>query len=142
MPYQSSDERVVCRKVQTKKDFRTWISIVNAVLHGWDMIDADNYYTWVENEYVDIYLGEFDGVPVSTAATIRNGDVASLEFVSTIEGYRRNKIASVVCSEALENLFSNGVEEVTLSACGESVHLYEKFGFKSYFNNIIMHYGI
>ena len=106
------------------------------------MIDADNYYTWVENEYVDIYLGVIDGIPVSTAATIRNGDVASLESVSTIEEYRRNKIASVVCSEVLENLFSKGVEDVTLSACGESVHLYEKLGFKSYFDNIIMHYGI
>jgi len=45
-----------------------------------------------------------------------------------------------VCSVALTDLFANGVEDVTLSACGESVCLYKKFGFKGYFNNIIMQY--
>lgn len=57
-PYQVLDDRIVCRKVQTKEDFRSWISIVNTALHGWDMIDADNYYIWVENGYLDIYLIE------------------------------------------------------------------------------------
>ncbi len=141
-PYQSFDDRIVCRKVQTKEDFRSWVSIVNTALHGWNMIDADNYYTWIENGYVDVYLGEIDGTPVSTAATIRNGKAASLEFVSTLEEYRRKKAASVVCSKAITDLFSNGVEDVTLSACGESVNLYKKFGFIGYFNNIIMHYEI
>ncbi len=47
-PYQSFDDRIVCRKVQTKEDFQSWVSIVNTALHGWDMIDADNYYTWIE----------------------------------------------------------------------------------------------
>ncbi len=142
VPYQSSDDGIVCRKVQTKKDFQSWVSIVNTVLHGWDMIDADHYYTWVENGYMDVYLGEIDGTPVSTAATIRNGEAASLEFVSTLERYRRKGVASVVCSKALTDLFEDGVEDVTLSACGESVNLYEKFGFKSYFHNIIMRYQI
>ncbi len=56
--------------------------------------------------------------------------------------YRRKKAASVVCSKAITDLFSNGVEDVTLSACGESANLYRKFGFIGYFNNIIMHYEI
>ncbi len=141
-PYRSSDDSIVCRKVQTKEDFRLWISIVNTTLHGWDMIDADNYYTWIQNGYVDVYLGEIEGIPVSTAATIRNGKVASLDFVSTLEEYRRKKKASAVCSKAITDLFSSGIKDVTLSACGESVNLYKKFGFTSYFNNTIMHYEI
>lgn len=141
-PYSTSEDSIVCRKVQTKEDFRSWIEVVNIALHGWEMIDADNYYAWVENENFDLYLGEIDGISVSTAATIRNGDTASLEFVSTLEEHRRKKVASVVCSTALTNLFESGVEDVTLSACGESVYLYEKFGFKAYFNNIIMSYDI
>lgn len=140
-PYSLSEDSIVCRKVQTKEDFRSWIEVVNIALHGWEMIDAENYYTWVENDNIDLYLGEIDGNPVSTAATIRSGDTASLEFVSTLEEYRRRKVASVVCSVALTDLFANGVEDVTLSACGESVHMYEKIGFKRYFNNLIMRYG-
>lgn len=140
IPYKAPEEEIVCRKVHTKKDFQAWIDIVNTALHGWTMIDAENYYTRVENGYVDIYLGEYKGVPVTTAATIRNRNAASLEFVSTLEEYRCKKIASVVCSAALENLFSDGVEAVTLSACDGSARLYEKFGFKGYFNNTILHY--
>lgn len=139
-PFSLSGDNIVCRRVRTKNDFRSWIEVVNTALHGWAMIDTENYYLWVENENIDIYLGEIDGIPVSTAATIRSGDTASLEFVSTTEEYRRRKIASVVCSNALAELFAKGVEEVTLSACGESVYLYEKLGFKGYFNNIIMGY--
>ena len=141
-PYSLSDDSIVCRKVQTKEDFRLWIEIVNTALHGWEMIDAENYYVWVENENIDLYLGEIDSIPVSTAATIRYGDMASLEFVSTLEEYRRKKVASVVCSIALTDLFESGVEDVTLSACGESVCLYEKFGFERYFNNVIVRYVI
>lgn len=141
-PYLLSEDSIVCRKVQTKEDFRLWIEVVNTALHGWEMIDAEHYYTWVENESIDLYLGEIDGIPVSTAATIRSGDTASLEFVSTLEEYRGKKVASVVCSTALTNLFENGVEDVTLSACGESVCLYEKLGFGKYFNNIIIMYGV
>lgn len=140
-PYSLSEDSIVCRKVQTKEDFRSWIEVVNIALHGWEMIDAENYYTWVENDNIDLYLGEIDGIPVSTAATIRSGDTASLEFVSTLEEYRRRKVASVVCSVALTDLFANGVEDVTLSACGESVCLYEKLGFEGYFDNIIMRYN-
>lgn len=141
-PYYSENENIVCRKVRTREDFKVWIDVVNTALHGWDMIDADNYYSWIENEQLDIYLGEIDGIPVSTAATIRNGDIGSLEFVSTLEEYQRKKVASVVCSKALEKLFEYGVRDVTLGACGESVHLYRRFGFQSYFNNIIMQYKI
>ena len=139
-PYYSENENVVCRKVETKEDFEVWIDVVNTALHGWDMIDAKNYYSWIEKGQVDIYLGEIDGIPVSTAATIRNGDVASLEFVSTLEEYQRRKVASVVCTRALEELFAKGVRDVTLGACGESVYLYKKLGFRSYFNNVILRY--
>ena len=139
-PYESLDNGVVCRRVSSKEDFQQWIDVVNIALHGWEMIDADNYYTWVNNENMNIYLGEINGTPVSTVATIKNGDVASLEFVSTLEEYRRNKMAITLCSMALADLWEKGVKCVTLGACGESVHLYQKLGFHTCFNNIIMKY--
>lgn len=141
-PYLPAAGNIVCRRVQTREDFQAWIHVVNTALHGWDMIDAENYYTWVESDDISIYLGEIDGNPVSTAATIQNGDVASLEFVSTLEEYRRKKVASTVCSRAIQELWDKGVKAVTLGACGESVPLYKGMGFQSYFNNIIMQYDV
>ncbi len=138
--YPRNDEHIVCRRVYTREEFSTWIKIVNTALHGWDMIDAENYYVWVQSEDIKVYLGEIDGTPVSTAATIQNGDVASLEFVSTLKEYRRRGVALSVCSKALSELWKNGVNTVTLGACEESPTLYEKLGFHNVYYNVIMQY--
>lgn len=139
-PCSKKEGCIVCRRVQTREDFKTWIRVVNTALHGWDMIDAENYYVWVQSEDIRIYLGEIDGVPVSTAATIQNGDVASLEFVSTLEEYRRRGVALAVCEKALADLWESGVNAVTLGACEESPALYEKLGFHNVYYNVLMQY--
>ena len=141
-PYRISTNGIVCRKAQSKADFNIWIDIVNTALHGWEMIDAENYYIWLKNGVYDFYLAEIDGIPVSTAATIQNGDTASLEFVSTLNEYRRRKAAITVSTMALEDLFAKGVKTVTLSGGVEAVTLYKKLGFHSYFNNILLKYNI
>ena len=137
-PFSSDSVNVTCRQVRSREDFQTWIQIVNAELNGWNMLDADHYYSWIEQGDLSVYLGELDGVPVSTAATIQTGDTGSLEFVSTRKGYRRRKAASAVCSEAVRRLLENGVRTVTLSACGSSRSLYESLGFHVCFHNIVM----
>lgn len=139
-PYTEENSRITCRKVSTMEDFRLWIDVVNTALHGWEMIDAEHYFTWVKDENINIYLAKIDGVAVSTCATIQNGNTSSLEFVSTLEQYRRKKAASLLSSFAIDALLSNGAETVTLGACGDSVHLYKGLGFKKYFNNIILKY--
>ncbi|MDE6388056.1 MAG: GNAT family N-acetyltransferase [Lachnospiraceae bacterium] len=142
-PYADAESAsVLCREVQTKEDFERWVDVVNTALHGWKMIDADHYYVWVKQENIRIYLAEIDGVPVSTAATIQTGNTASLEFVSTLEAYRRKKAALALSSKALENLFACGVENVTLSGSCEAVALYEKLGFRACFHNVIMLYDV
>ena len=140
IPYTEENSPIVCRKISTKEDFKSWIDVVNTALHGWEMIDAEHYFTWVESDHINIYSAEIKGVAVSTCATIQNGTAASLEFVSTLEQYRRKKAASLLCSRAINDLLKNGAEIVTLSACGQSVPLYERLGFKKCFNNIIMKY--
>lgn len=141
-PYCISPNDIVCRKVKSKADFRIWIDVVNTALHGWEMIDSENYYTWLKNGVYDFYLAEIDGIPVSTVATIQNGDTASLEFVSTLNEYRRRKAAITVSTMALYNLFAKGVKTVTLSGSVEAVALYKKLGFHDCFHNILLKYNI
>ena len=141
-PYYMAEDGIICRKVQSKEDFCTWIDIVNIALHGWEMIDAENYYTWLENGIYDFYLAEINGTPVSTAATIQSRDTGSLEFVSTLEEYRRKKAGITVSSIALSELFANGVKYVTLSGSVEAVALYQKLGFHSCFQNILLKYNL
>ena len=142
IPYEEKDSPVICRKISTKNDFKLWIDVVNTALHGWDMIDADHYFTWVESNNINIYLAEIDGIAVSTCATIQNSNTASLEFVSTLEEYRRRKAAALLCSCAIKDSLNNGAETVTLGACGHSAFLYERLGFKKCFNNTVMKFDI
>lgn len=128
------------KRVQTIKEMQIWVDVVNTALHGWEMIDAEHYFVWVEREDIKLYLCELDGVAVSTAATIRTGDVASLEFVSTLEEYRRRGAGAAVCSQALAELFADGVRTVTLSGAQEALALYKKLGFQECFENIILQY--
>ncbi len=128
------------KRVQTREEMEIWVDVVNTALHGWDMIDAQHYFVWVESEDIKLYLCEIDGVAVSTAATIRTEDTASLEFVSTLEEYRRRGAAAAVCSRALEELFADGVRTVTLSGAEEALALYKNLGFNECFENTIMLY--
>lgn len=85
LPYREESSRISCREVTSMEDFRSWIDVVNTALHGWNMIDAEHYFTWVQEDAVRIYLAEIDGIAVSTCATIQNENTASLKFVSTHE---------------------------------------------------------
>lgn len=140
IPYEEIDTPIICRKISTKKDFKLWIDVVNTALHGWDMIDADHYFTWVKSNNINIYLAEIIGIAVSTCATIQNNNTASLEFVSTLKEYRRRKAAALLCTYAINDLFHNGAGIVKLGACGHSAFLYERLGFKRCFSNTVMKY--
>ena len=140
IPYTEENSPVICRKISTKEDFKSWIDVVNTALHGWEMIDAEHYFTWVESNHLNVYLAEINVVAVAKCATIQNENTDSLEFVSTLEQYRRKKAASLLCSCAINDLLKNGAETVTLAACGQSVYLYERLGFQRCFNNIMMKY--
>lgn len=107
-------------------------------LHGWDMIDAEHYFSWVESDTINIYMAEMNGIAISTCATIQNNNTASLEFVSTLKEHRRRKAAALLCAYAINDLLNHGVGIVTLGACGHSAFLYERLGFKRCFNNTVM----
>lgn len=139
-PYPADKPSVRCREVRTKEDFEIWVDVVNTALHGWRMIDAGHYAVWLAQKDMRFYLAETDGMPAATAATIQSGSTASLEFISTLKEYRRRKAAITLSSKALEDLFADGVETVTLSGASEAVPLYKKLGFHECFHNIIMLY--
>lgn len=111
-------------------------------MHGWNMIDAEHYFTWVRSKNIKVYLAELEGAAVAACATIQNGNTGSLEFVSTLELYRRRKAVALLSSCAIAELINNGAETITLSACGDAVHLYKQLGFKGYFHNAILKYQV
>lgn len=128
-----SSKMVEIREVESISEFSTWVNVVNEALHGWELLTTEHYCIWLEREEYTFYLGFLNGIPVCTAATIKDGSKASLEFVSTLKEYRKNGVAYAVCLKALQELHKNGVEIVTLRSSFEAIKLYEKLGFKPYY---------
>jgi GNAT superfamily N-acetyltransferase len=125
------------KKVTSVTDFKVWMDVVNTALHGWAMLTIEQYSAWLEREGLAFYLGYLDGMPVSTAATFRDGKSAGVEFVSTLKEYRRQGAAYAVCHKALCDLQGNNVETATLVSLSEADRLYETLGFRPYYEQLL-----
>ncbi|HEY3342278.1 MAG TPA: GNAT family N-acetyltransferase [Anaerolineae bacterium] len=131
---------VTLSKVQSLSEFTAWVDVVNEALHGWPMLDTEHYFPLVSRAGLSFYLAFLHGKAVATAATVRDGENASLEFVSTLKEYRQQGVATAICIEALRELRTNTVKTVTLRASAEAIPLYTKLGFKPYFETVAMAY--
>lgn len=128
------------KKVTSIADFQVWMDIVNTALHGWDLLTIEHFSAWLEREEFAFYLGYLNDVPVSTAAAFTNGKSAGIEFVSTLEQYRRMGAGYTVCYKALHDLKSNNVEFATLCSLSGADKLYERLGFKSYYEQVFFNF--
>lgn len=138
LEWPSINSKIDVQRVQTKQIFEQWIDTVNTALHGWNMIDVEHYYTWMLQNDFTFYVGYLNDMLVSTAATITSNENASLEFVSTLAGYRNQGAATAVCVEVLKELKSKGVKTVILGSSPEATSLYMKLGFLPYFEKMLM----
>jgi ribosomal protein S18 acetylase RimI-like enzyme len=120
-------------RVKTAEDFKIFANLTNLVLaDGYQDIHPINHYRWCATEKLAAYIGYSNGEPASVAAILNNDGVASLEFVETLEKYRRNHFAEAVCVEAINSAFENGAKIITLRAFDPARRLYEKLGFETY----------
>lgn len=126
------------KRVKDFSDFRLWIDTVNSALHGWKMIDTERYFTWLSQNNLAFYIGYLNGVPISTAATITDQDNASLEFVSTLEGYRKQGAGTAVCVEVLKQLKEQDIKTVILGSSPEATSVYKRLGFVPYFEKVLL----
>ena len=125
-------------KVDSLAEFSQWIDVVNTALHGWDMLSAEHYAAWLYDHIYEFYLGYDNGTPVATYATLQTGETASIEFVSTLMPYRHRGTATALGVRALRDLQQKGVRTVTLHAFSEAISLYERLGFKSYYQLAVL----
>jgi ribosomal protein S18 acetylase RimI-like enzyme len=134
------DPRVKVRRVRPPGAFATWVDVVNDALHGDVRMVASAYRAWLATPAYAFYLAYLDAMPVATAATLREGDVASIEFVGTLAAYRRQGAATAACVQALRDLQQAGVRTVTVQSSAEAVSLYERLGFRTYFTLTALDY--
>lgn len=128
-------DEITIRQVTSADDFMIWADICNSVLHdGSPIIHRINHYSICKNGIMSCYLGCYEDKPVAISAILSNEDVASLEFVATLNDFRKKGLARALCQTAVENAFQNGAEIITTRAFADAKNIYKSLGFKIYIN--------
>lgn len=123
--------------VGSEGDFAAWVDVVNEALHGWELVTVRQHYPLVSSGKMVCYLARLDGRPVATSATMQQGEVGSVEFVSTLEAYRRRGAGTAVSVAALRGLRERGATVATLRGSAEAKGIYRRLGFEAYFEVIV-----
>lgn len=132
--YSKNKDEIVVKPVITEDEFSVWADICNSVLHGgYPIMHRKNHFDICKNGIMPCYIGYYQGKPTAVSAILNNNDVASLEFVATIEDFRKKGLARAVCQTAVDEAFRNGAKIITTRAFSDAKNLYKSLGFKIYF---------
>lgn len=131
--YEEMDKSIAVKKVDNAEDFKLWANISNRILHGgYPLMHPENHYHLSEEGVMPCYIAYYNGEVAAVCSIINNKDIASLEFVCTLEEYRRKGLARAVCITAIEDAFKKGSKIITLRAFPNAKKLYRGMGFKLY----------
>ena len=79
------------------------------------------------------YIGYYQGKPVAVSAILNNNGKSSLEFVATLDNFRKKGLARALCQKTVEDAFANGAKIITTRASADAKSLYTSLGFKIYY---------
>ena len=82
----------------------------------------------VERPRFVCWTGYLDGLPVTTAAVVRTGNVLGLYNVATAPGYRKRGFGEAITRHVLEG---NDADALVLQSTSHGFGLYEQLGFRS-----------
>lgn len=131
--YEEIKISLTVKKVDNPEDFKLWADISNKILHGgYKLIHPENHYHLSKKGVMPCYIAYYNGTPAAVCSILNNKDISSLEFVATVEEYRKKGLARTVCAAAIDEAFQTGCKIITLRAFPEAKKLYSAMGFKLY----------
>ncbi|HEX2978852.1 MAG TPA: GNAT family N-acetyltransferase [Anaerolineaceae bacterium] len=116
--------------VSDERQVSEWAQVVNLGLFGCELISAEQFTDVFHLEHARLFLAYHNGLPACAAMTLRDGDLATLEFVATLAEQRRKGLGTAVTCAALRDLRDLGARTVTLRAEPDGVNIYQKVGFQ------------
>lgn len=131
--YNQIEAPITVKKVENAEEFKIWASISNRILHGnYPIMHPENHYHLCEKGVMPCYIAYYNGTAAAVCSIINNKSISSLEFVATVEEFRKKGLASAVCATAITGAFNNGSKIITLRAFPKAKKLYRELGFKLY----------
>lgn len=126
--------------VKDPETLRVWADIVNTALFEGSLFSFEQFHDifMLDNTY--FYLGLLNGQPASTCMAIADGEIATIEMVSTLKEYRRNGLGVSITTAALQGLGEAGVKTAILRSEKEAVNVYKCIGFVEFYKRVIASY--
>lgn len=132
--YSKNDDNIEIKSITTLDEFGIWADICNSVLHGgYPIMHTVNHFKICKEGIMNCYIGYYHGKPVAVSAILNNNGNSSLEFVATLEEYRKKGLARALCQKTIDDAFAAGTKIVTTRAFANPKNLYKSLGFKIYF---------
>ncbi len=134
-------EGVEVSPVRDEDTLAVWAEIVNKALFGFFSFERIRDMYQLKN--TEFFMGYIDGKPVSTSMAIMSdaGEIAAVEWVSTLEEYRNRGAGRAVTIASIKYMYERGVKTAVLHATPSGEKIYEKVGFKGYYNCTEAIYG-
>lgn len=127
-------------RVKDSDTLRIWANIVSIALFEDNLFSFEQFQDLFMLDNTYFYLGLLNGRPASTCMTIADGNIATVEMVSTLKEYRRNGLGLAVTTQALQGLSEIGVKTAILRSEKEAVNVYKHIGFVEFYKRVIASY--
>jgi len=132
--YRKVSDEITVKPVITDDEFSTWADICNSVLHGgYPIMHRINHFDICKNGIMPCYIGYYQDKPAAVSAILNNNGISSLEFIATLDDFRKKGLARALCQTAVDEAFANGSKIITTRAFANAKNLYKSIGFKIYF---------
>lgn len=119
------------KKVKTITDFSAWVHIINTEVLVSRKMNPDRLKDIIDNDKFELFLGFYQGNPVSTSMTYFDENSAGLYFIATRKAYRSQGFGTQITSHSINNAQKKN-KRVVLQATPAGEKLYAKQGFKAH----------
>lgn len=125
-------EKIKVKRVNDNEDFEYWINIINKALFCNEWFNSNDFKHLYKEDDLILYVAYYDGEPAGISSACFDKEVADINFIATLDKYRKKGIATAAMLTALKEMQQIGVRTATLGGDYLAVPLYEKTGFKIY----------
>ncbi|WP_372997167.1 GNAT family N-acetyltransferase [Lutispora sp.] len=132
--YDEYPEKIIVKRVEDSKSFEYWIHILNNALFVepclW--IKSNDFAHLQQLNNLILYVAYYDGDPAGISSACFDNEAADINFVATLDGYRKKGVATAAIHKALKEMQQMGIKIATLTGEYSAKPLYERIGFKTY----------
>lgn len=128
--------------VEDTDTLETWGSIVSTALFECELFSKKQFHDLLMLDNTYFYLGLLDNQPAATCMAIADGDIATIEMVSTLKEYRKKGLGTAVVTTTLKKLYETGIKTATLRSEKEAIDVYKCIGFTEYYKRIVASYNL